>query len=97
MSPEKGEKAIVGAMSLTQQTPGFEITYLGGQHPEIEGVVEDFCARAAICGGASQVTGSGPAKIGTLLRESVAKRNDARKVWQGDRAGVLGLEWDCRS
>lgn len=93
----KGKQASLGTTDLKQRIAGFEIVYLGGQHPVIEDVVEDFHSRAAICGGASQVIGSGPAEIGTLLREAIAKRNNVRQLWEGDETGALRLDWDCRS
>lgn len=93
----KGKQSSLIIGNSRQHIAGFEIVYLGGQHPVIEDVVEDFHSRAAICGGASQVIGSGPAEIGTLLREAVAKRNTVRQVWEGDESGALRLDWDCRS
>ncbi|GAB7354777.1 hypothetical protein MBLNU459_g5175t1 [Dothideomycetes sp. NU459] len=89
--------AAAAAAHLATPAPGFEVEYLDHSRPSIEDIVASFCARADICGGARQVLGSGPAAIGTLLREAVAKRNDASKMWEGDVAGGMGLVWDCRS
>lgn len=96
----KGEKngvIVSSSGDLTTLQDNFFITYLGGAHPSIKDIVNDFAERAAICGGRSQVIGAGPMEIGTALRSAVAKENHAGRVWQGDESGIMALEWDCRS
>ena len=92
---EKG--ALVSQTDLFAEQEGFSITYLGGARPSIEEAVNEFKERASICGGRSQVIGAGPAEIGTLLRQAVAKQNDGNRVWSGDESGIMALDWDCRS
>lgn len=94
---EKSEKT--GALfdvSALVESPGFSITYLGGAHPDLSAVVQDYIERSPASGGRIQVMASGPAGIGSALRSAVAKCNDGRKVGRGEEKSDVGLYWDDR-
>ena len=56
--------------------------------------MEDFVEKTI--SGRTQVVASGPAGMGTDLRQAVAGVNDAARVWRGDERGDVGLYWDDR-
>ncbi|KFY74057.1 hypothetical protein V499_05908 [Pseudogymnoascus sp. VKM F-103] len=83
-------------LALAEESRGFSITYLGGAHPDLSAVVQDYIERSPASGGRIQVMASGPAGIGSTLRSVVAKCNDGRKVGRGEEKSDVGLYWDDR-
>lgn len=86
----------VPVSSLAEESRGFSVTYLGGAHPDLGAVVQDYIERSPASGGRIQVMASGPAGIGSTLRSVVAKCNDGRKVGKGEEKSDVGLYWDDR-
>ncbi|KFY06008.1 hypothetical protein V492_08191, partial [Pseudogymnoascus sp. VKM F-4246] len=82
--------------ALVGESSGFSVTYLGGAHPDLGAVVDDYIERSPASGGRIQVMASGPAGIGSTLRSAVAKCNDGRKVGRGEEKSDVGLYWDDR-
>ncbi|KFY34754.1 hypothetical protein V494_06508 [Pseudogymnoascus sp. VKM F-4513 (FW-928)] len=82
--------------ALVGESRGFSVTYLGGAHPDLGTVLEDYIERSPTSGGRIQVMASGPAGIGSTLRSAVANCNDGKKVRKGDERSDVGLYWDDR-
>jgi NAD(P)H-flavin reductase len=82
--------------TLAEESRGFSVTYLGGTHPDLGAIVQDYIERSPASGGRIQVMASGPAGIGSTLRSVVAKCNDGRKVGRGEEKSDVGLYWDDR-
>lgn len=95
---ENSEKTEVSVdvSALAKESRGFSVTYLGGTHPDLGTVVQDYIERSPASGGRIQVMASGPAGIGSVLRSAVAKCNDGRKVARGEEKSDVGLYWDDR-
>lgn len=83
-------------LALAQESRGFSVTYLAGEHPDLSAVVQDYIERSPPSGGRIQVMASGPAGIGSTLRSVVAKCNDGKKVGRGEEKSDVGLHWDDR-
>lgn len=94
-NPEKIATSVA-VSALAEESRGFSVTYLGGSHPDLNAVVQDYVERSPASGGRTQVLASGPAGIGSALREAVAGCNDGRKVGGGDEKWDVGLYWDDR-
>ncbi|KFY21103.1 hypothetical protein V491_03159 [Pseudogymnoascus sp. VKM F-3775] len=94
---EKSEK-IEASFDVSDlvESPGFSITYLGGAHPDLGAVMQDYVERSPASGGRIQVMASGPAGIGSALRSVVAKCNSGREVGKGNEKADVGLYWDDR-
>ncbi|OBT81472.1 hypothetical protein VE02_09723 [Pseudogymnoascus sp. 03VT05] len=91
----KADVSVV-VSALSEGSRGFSVTYLGGTHPDLGAVVQDYVERSPASGGRTQVMASGPAGIGSTLRNVVAKCNDGRKVARGEEKLDVGLYWDDR-
>ncbi|KAF2717813.1 putative FRE ferric reductase-like transmembrane component [Polychaeton citri CBS 116435] len=60
------------ADDLLVEGPGYSIQYLGNHHPCISDIVTAFLDRQSASGGSMEVVGSGPAAMGSDLRDAVA-------------------------
>ena len=94
-SPAETETSL-DISALAEESRGFSVTYLGGTHPDLGTVLQDYIERSPASGGRIQVMASGPAGIGSTLRSVVAKYNDGRKVGRGEEKSDVGLYWDDR-
>lgn len=88
--------ASLDVAALAGESRGFSVTYLGGTHPDLGTVVQDYVEHSPASGGRIQVMASGPAGIGSALRSAVAKCNDGRRVMSGEEKSDVGLYWDDR-
>lgn len=86
---------------LISETDGFTIEWLSDHHPNLRTtdgscILEHWLERGSVNGGRFQVFASGPAGLGTDLRQAVAAKNSASKVWKGDASADVGFYWDDR-
>ena len=75
--------------------PDFTLTYLSSGRPSVRAAVDAFLDNTVEYG-RSQVIGSGPAALGTQIREAVAARNEPGRVWRGDDGADVECVWDDR-
>jgi predicted ferric reductase len=92
-SADDNEKDSVADLIPTH--PDFFLTYLESGRPSVRAAVDAFLDNTVEYG-RSQVIGSGPAALGTQIREAVAVRNAPGRVWRGDEEGDVECVWDDR-
>jgi hypothetical protein len=80
--------SVGNTFPVLRQTPNVEIVHLNGTHPCIPDLLNTFLTDS-VSGGATTVVASGPAELGTDIRNAVAEANrkeDVRLIWD-DRLG----------
>jgi len=69
---ENGSSTVSELVGLLSGASRCSVSFLGGRHPEIAGVIGSFVERAAMVGGSVEVVGSGPEAMGSDVRSAVA-------------------------
>lgn len=89
---------VVATRELTESVDNYSVEYLADRHPNLlahSRTLEDWAHAASTYGGKSQVVASGPATMGSDLRQAVAQLNNLSMAWRGE-AGNVGFYWDDR-
>ncbi|KAK1057995.1 hypothetical protein LTR74_013763 [Friedmanniomyces endolithicus] len=69
---ENGSSTVSELVGLLSGASRCSVSFLGGRHPAIAGVIGSFVERAAMVGGSVEVVGSGPEAMGSDVRSAVA-------------------------
>ncbi|KAK0267844.1 hypothetical protein LTR35_016018 [Friedmanniomyces endolithicus] len=69
---ENGSSTVSELVGLLSGASRCSVSFLGGRHPAIAGVIGSFVERVAMVGGSVEVVGSGPEAMGSDVRSAVA-------------------------
>lgn len=93
-STSLASRSTCKASALAKGRGNVLVEWLGGQHPCMSRIVDEFMQGTT--GGRTQVVGSGPEGLGRDLRAAVAGVNDGGAVWRGEEKWDAGFDWDNR-